>query len=559
MSFWRGAALYAALVLFFLIANRGAYKGYFNDDDLDNLVQTRGAEVTLFAEGLVSPKLSPTNFRPVGHFFYKAMGPLAGLHYTPYVAVLQTVHLLNVLLLWFVLRRLGAPPVSAAAGVLFYAFHMACFDGYWKPMFIFDVGCAAFLLISLLLYLRGHWLLALIPFWIAYKTKEPAVMLPAVLLLYEFVLGERRWKRVLPYLGIAALFSVQAVLQNHGTDNDYTLRFTAAALWATFSFYSSKVLLLPYAGAALLLLLLRRDRRVLFGLGALVILMGPMWFLPGRLFGVYLYIPLLGLAIAFAFLTENWKPAWIALFFAVWIPWNYYWLREQRRTALTIAFENRPYVEALGQFLRGEKNLNAVLYDGGPSGMRNWGIEGAIRWFLPDPELKTGPLEDQQARQYLQSPQMALISWDPIKKHLITSTRHEGQADPAQIVMATGNPVWLLGDGWYPLENGFRWIKPTATAHLTHPAAAKEFFVRINLGPVQFKDQGRVELELFLDGRSQGTRVYDQVAWLERRWPVPSDLPATVEVTIRSVNPYNPTNGDPRTLGAAIAGFGFVE
>ncbi|MGC4052261.1 MAG: hypothetical protein QM757_23250 [Paludibaculum sp.] len=306
---------------------------------------------------------------------------------------------------------------------------------------------------------------------------------------------------------------------------------------------------------------MKRDRRVLFGLAALVIFLGPMWFLPGRLFGVYLYIPLIGLAIAIAFLTETWKPAWVALFFAVWIPWNYDRLREQRRTALTIAFENRPYVEALGRFLPGEKHLNAVLYDDAAlSHMNNWGIDrGAIRWFLPDPELKTGPLEDQQARQYLQSPQLALISWDPIKKHLITSTRREGQPDPSQIVMATGNPVWLLGDGWFPLENGFRWIKPAATAHLTRLPAAKEFFVRINLGPVQFQDQGKVELELFLDGRSQGSRVYDQVAWLERRWPVPSDLPPTVEVTIRSVNPYKPSNGDPRVLGAAIAGFGFVE
>ncbi|MGC4052262.1 MAG: hypothetical protein QM757_23255 [Paludibaculum sp.] len=230
MSFWRGAALYAAAaVLFFLIANRGAYKGYFNDDDLDNLVQTRGAEISVFVEGIVSPKISPANFRPVGHFFYKAMGPLAGLHYTPYVAILQSVHLLNILLLWFVLRRFpGAQPVSAAAGVLFYAFHMACFDGYWKPMFFFDVACAAFLLLTLLLYLRGHWLLALIPFWIAYKTKEPAVTLPAVLLVYEFALGERRWKRVLPYLGISALFTIQAIFQNHGTDNDYTLTVHAA-------------------------------------------------------------------------------------------------------------------------------------------------------------------------------------------------------------------------------------------------------------------------------------------------------------------------------------------
>ena len=44
MSFWRGALLFLAMALLFLTANRGAYKGYFNDDDLDNLVQ-KGADL----------------------------------------------------------------------------------------------------------------------------------------------------------------------------------------------------------------------------------------------------------------------------------------------------------------------------------------------------------------------------------------------------------------------------------------------------------------------------------------------------------------------------------
>lgn len=560
MSLWRGAALYTALVLFFLIANRGAYKGYFNDDDLDNLVQTRATTLSVFAQEFAKPHLSTSNFRPVGHFFYKAMGELAGLHYTPYLAVLQTVHLLNVLLLWFVLRHLGAPPLAAAAGALLFAFHMACFDGYWKPMFFFDVACATFLLLTLLLYLRGHWLLALIPYWIAYKTKEPAIALPAVLLTYEWLLGERRWKRVLPYAAIAALFAVQALFLNRGRNDDYALHFTAPAVWKTFTFYSSKILLLPYAGAALLLIaILVRDRRVRFGLAALVLLMGPMWFLPGRLFGVYLYVPLIGLAIALAFLTTNWKPAWIALFFAIWIPWNYYWLRQQRRAALTVAFENRPYVESLGRFLQSEPRLSAVLYDGGPSGLNRWGIEGAIRWFRPDPELKIAPLESQHTQAFLESSQLALISWDPVKKRLITNMRRQGDPPPTAISMATGSPTWLLGEGWYSLENGYRWTKADAVARLTRPARTREFFVRINLGPIQFRDQGRVELEVLINGVSLGTRIYDQVAWLERRWPVPADLPPVVEVTIRSVHPYAPGNGDPRTLGAAIAAFGFVE
>src|SRR5512144_1677041 len=108
MPFRRGILLTAVLALLFLLANRAAYKGYFSDDDLDNILQTRGAELTLFASSLTSPMLSEWNFRPVGHFYYKALGAAAGLRFPPYLAVLHLLHLLNALLVWQVLRKLGA-------------------------------------------------------------------------------------------------------------------------------------------------------------------------------------------------------------------------------------------------------------------------------------------------------------------------------------------------------------------------------------------------------------------------------------------------------------------
>ena len=154
---------------------------------------------------------------------------------------------------------------------------------------------------------------------------------------------------------------------------------------------------------------------------------------------------------------------------------------------------------------------------------------------------------------------MAVVSWDRPRRRLITAARLPGSSDPTSIVMATGNPVWLLGDGWYPLESGFRWMHPEAKARLRRPAGAREFFLRINLGPVQFQDQGPIQMEVLLNGRSLGTRTYDKVEWLERRWPVPPGEAGTVEVALRTLKPYKASNGDPRTFGAAVAGFGFIE
>ena len=99
------------------------------------------------------------------------------------------------------------------------------------------------------------------------------------------------------------MFSVQAFVANLIWNDDYTLRFMPEDVIKCVTFYASKVLLAPYLGFLLIpLAWLVKDRRVRFGLLALVLFLGPLLFLPGRLFSVYLYLPLVGLAVAVAFL-----------------------------------------------------------------------------------------------------------------------------------------------------------------------------------------------------------------------------------------------------------------
>lgn len=560
MNSRRGFLLAALLALLFLLANRAAYKGYFSADDLDNILQTRGADLTVFASGLASPKLSIWNFRPVGHFYYKLLGATAGLRFPMYVGVLHLLHLVNVLLLWRVVRRLGAGELAAGAGAAVYAFHMACFDAYWKPMFVFDVLCALFLLAALVLYLNGRWLLALIPYWLAYKSKEPAIALPALLLLYEWLLGEWKWKRVLPYAAIALSFGLQAVLVNHGPETSYTLHFTPAAVWTTLSFYSSKILLAPYAGLALIpLAWLARDRRIRFGLGAVVLLLGPMWFLPGRLFAVYLYVPLIGLAVAAAFAAERMRPACVATFLVLWIPANYMILRQQRGVALAAAAEVRPFVEQIQTTLPQHPDWTNIVYDGAPASLEHWGVRAAFRLPRHEVEMKVEPLDSDEGRALLAQPQVQTAAWNAALRRVNWQARVPGAPPPSFIDMAAGNPAWLFGPGWYNVEAGYRWMAGEATAELLRPEGAREFAVRINFGPVQFREQGSVELEAMLDGVSLGVRRYDAEGWHERRWTLKPAPAGAVRVTLRATRPFHPAGGDPRLLGAAVASFGFVD
>jgi hypothetical protein len=108
-----GLAAFCALVLLFLVANRGAYQGYFQDDELDNIGWTRGVPVRDYVSGLLTLRYSRLNFRPVGHGFFNLMGRWADLRFPPYVAAIHALHLLNVLLVWLLLRRLKLPALAA--------------------------------------------------------------------------------------------------------------------------------------------------------------------------------------------------------------------------------------------------------------------------------------------------------------------------------------------------------------------------------------------------------------------------------------------------------------
>src|SRR5882672_2446933 len=202
---------------------------------------------------------------------------------------------------------------------------MAVFDVYWKPMYVFDLFCATFSLLSILLYTRRRYVLSFCAFWLAYKSKELAVMLPAVLACYELWLAEKKsWKPLIPFFAVSLSFGLQGILLNQNVDTEYTFRFTPAAFWTSLSFYASSIFLIPYAGFALIPLpLLIRDRRLWFGAAMMVLFFVPLLFLPGRLYSAYCYLPLAGFALMAAAIAslDRLAPV-IALLCILWIPWN---------------------------------------------------------------------------------------------------------------------------------------------------------------------------------------------------------------------------------------------
>jgi hypothetical protein len=549
--------LFLAMMVLFFIANRGAYQGYFQDDEMDNISWTPFTPLATYAREAVSPRLSPMNFRPVGHLYFRLLASTAGLRFPWYVAGIHLLHFANVWLLYLLMRRLAADRFTAGAAAVFFAFHMAVFDAYWKPMYVFDVLCALFSLLSIHAWARRRWVLSFICFWLAFKSKEVAVMLPAALACYEYWLGERKWKPLLVFFAASLGMGIQGLFFNPNVGNDYTLRLTMAGLWSTIVFYSSQVLLIPYAGLALLALPLAvRDRRAWFGLAMAILTLAPMLLLTNRLYGAYLYVPLAGLALAVPPLTTRRAQVLAAVAFLIWIPFNYSRLRENRRATIAVAHENRAYIEAIGKAVSADREVRTYVYDGAPSAMHRWGVEGAIRYFAGPGKLTIYSIEDANYTQAFSAERFALLLWDARHRRMQSLHHAPGTTDASYVSFDELAPLSQLTSGWYPLESIFHWIQPRATARLYRPSHARRFELAVNAGPGLIRDIGKTEVEVLIDGATAGKAVFDKPGMQTASFTLPAAEAGSVNIEFRVAPAYHPP-GDPRVLGIAITGFGF--
>jgi hypothetical protein len=557
MRKWQGAALLLAMVLLFLVANRGAYQGYFIDDDLDNISWTSPGPWWTFLSGIADFRYYPQNYRPVGHLAYHVLANTAGLEYRWYVALIHIVHFANTVLIWLLLRRLGVPVLGACAGALFFVFHMSLFDVLWKPMFQFDAWCALFSLLSLHSWISRRWVFSFVFFWLAYKSKEHAVMLPAALAVYEWWLGEKRWRPLLPFFAASFSFGVQGILRNRETGSDYSLQFSALTLVRTFVYYAMRILLVPYLGF-LLLLLPRRvpDRRLWFGLAFCGLLLLPMLALPNRVSPAYLYAPLAGVAVATGILASRFHWGFTLAFFVLWLPLNFQSMRSQRRAALTHAHENRAYIEALEQIPSKHPGIRRFIYDGHPPQLRWWGIRGALRILYRVPDIEMISIEEKNLHEAFASGPVALLSWDPAFRKLSIAARAPGAPDASYMTMSAEMPIWQFEDGWYPREGHYRWTKPVARVRLWRPADATHFEVKVLVGPQLIELIHRTRLEVRIDEQPAGSVEFVDHGWRTVRFPLSRAPAAPVRVEFRAT-PFRPSPTD-RELGLALGGFGFV-
>ncbi len=541
----------AGILALFLIANRAAFEGYFSDDDLDNLSWATVAGLDSFLKELVTPVFSKTNTRPTGALFYRAMGLTFGLQFERYIPPLFAIHLLNCGLLLWLLKKKGINEFSAAAACIFFLFHASLLAAWWKPMYIFDLLAATFCLITWLLFQGRYWPLALLSFWLAYKSKEVALFFPVVLAMDH-------WRRALPFFLISANFGLQAMQVNAQRESVYTLRITPQSLLITIPFYFKQAVI-NKSGALLMapMLYFAANRDFAKALAGMLALMVPLLFLPGRLFGVYLYVPLLvlapGLAALFARIPQRVLIAGLTAFLAI----SYVKLKDTRKTELALAQETRAYMQQLIEANQKQPIASIAYFENAPLGLRLHGMTGALRLITKDPAARMLNPEKEADRLAASNGELPTLHWFAPTNRLTIVPHRYGEAKRSAVDFSKPDSGWQLTSGWYEREGHSRWASKSARLRLLAEPQFSKLRVRYNNGPVIFDEISLIEVQIFLDGQFLATSRFEMSGTPMIDYPLPKLKAGPVELEFRASPGFRPV-GDDRDLGVAFISIALI-
>jgi hypothetical protein len=200
---WRNAALAVFLPAWFLFFNWDSLRVHFALDDIGNMAH-------YYRDGpwwLGATQFLPWRgyYRPMGGLFYVPILHFAGLNPLPYQAALLILLLANVCLIHRFARLLGSGELAAALAALVACYHAGLSNLYYNAAFVYDALCYFFYLAALVYYLRirsagrlprlHDKIVFLALFLCALNSKEMAVTLPVVLLVYEWIYHPMDWRR----------------------------------------------------------------------------------------------------------------------------------------------------------------------------------------------------------------------------------------------------------------------------------------------------------------------------------------------------------------------------
>ncbi len=280
------------------------------------------------------PLFFTTYQRPMGGVYFSLLYHFFGLNPLPYHVVLVFLLVLNTFLAYRFGRLISGSELTGGLTALVVAYHARLAPLVYLPAFVFDVLCFTFYFLAFTYYLsrrngggRLAWKqtgLFLVLYICALDSKEMAVTLPVMILIYEAIWhppsgfsfrAAARWLRTgaLPAMLAGALTALYIVGKFSGSDSlvkveGYRPVLSWSRYWESTTRFVNTILYTPNedlfgaVGVVLLAAVLFRAARV-SGQKHLLLMSFFIWiaplpvtFLPGR-GGANLYIPLAGWAV----------------------------------------------------------------------------------------------------------------------------------------------------------------------------------------------------------------------------------------------------------------------
>ncbi|MBN2544169.1 MAG: tetratricopeptide repeat protein [Spirochaetes bacterium] len=197
------------IILSFIIYSNTLQNGFVYDDSLpitdNNFIKIWTKDIFFFFDSSYFTRSGEASYRPiatltyfVNYLFWK-FNPF-GYHLTSVI-----LHIINVLLVFFLIRLISKNGTTSFLTALFFASHPALSEAVNCITYSEDLLTTVFFLSSFIVYIKYRYgkkinhlifLLSVILFFIALLSKEMAVTLPLMIMLYDIIFAKKSENKI---------------------------------------------------------------------------------------------------------------------------------------------------------------------------------------------------------------------------------------------------------------------------------------------------------------------------------------------------------------------------
>jgi hypothetical protein len=210
------------ILAFFTFFSYSGLSAYFTFDDGTTVIAClKPFEVPLWRDLLHILTVFTAAFRPLTTLFWRPLYAVFGFNPLPYRIAVHLLLAVNIGLAYLLARRLQMTREAAALTALVFCYNASTGALYYDTCLVGDVICFLFYSLAVLTYIGGrqaghplswrHTAAVAVTWLLALDSKEMAVTLPGILLLYELLYRRQDFRDSQKALRIGGLLAAMFV------------------------------------------------------------------------------------------------------------------------------------------------------------------------------------------------------------------------------------------------------------------------------------------------------------------------------------------------------------